>query len=273
MTTKYKFTDKSLKLGKRLILGLSKFIDARNLECKHKHDNEHIMHLLISLEAAFSEIFEYSGNDLNQTLDSLLNRDYLTFTEALFILHGFYPSSCIDLKKNQESDDMDTYDHTFLLNYFKDESETYTDLLSAIAAGKESDKHGIQSDSKDGVYTEQFILWAIDKGFVYQEPDTNNQRHTNKNNEETGIPMLRYVIYTETLPKYLKKLKQSLEPITTNGLSTTDAGKLGEYFEVNKNRLGCAAGTVRKDLTKLYKSTWWTSQPEEIRSKWQIKHK
>ncbi len=177
MTTKYKFTDKSLGLGKRLTRDLSKFIDARNLECKHKQDSEYIMHLLISLEAAFSSILEYSRNNLNQSLDDILGRDYLTFTEALFILHGFYPSLCIDLKQDQESDDIDTYDHTFLLNYFEGESKTYTDLLSAIAAGKESNKHGIQSDSKDGVYIEQFIFWAIDKGFIEEtgnKSDTGN---------------------------------------------------------------------------------------------------
>jgi hypothetical protein len=195
MTSKYRFTDKSLKLGKGLIQGLVKFIDARKLECKSHHDNERIMHLLISLEAVFSEILDYYNNSLNQNLDDILDHDHLSFTEALLLLHGLYPSQCFDLKTTPESDDIDIYNHTFILNYFEGKSKVYADLSRAIIAGKESSQYGIQSDSKDGVYTEQFISWATNKGFI-EHVDSQGKVSKDK---ETGIPKNRYTIYTQTL--------------------------------------------------------------------------
>ena len=206
-------------------------------------------------------------NQSTNQLNSFLTDDVLSVDEALFCILGLnitskpYSFSILNLSKHKSNKALDSV--------ISNTSE-YRKLTKAIIAEEST---GLSLVKSQYIYTKQFILWAIDKGFIYQEPDTNDQRHTNKNDKETGIPMRRYVIYTETLPKYLKKLKQSLAPISTNGLSTTDAGKLGKYFESNKNTLDCSAGTVRKDLIKLYKSTWWTSQPEEIRSKWQIKHK
>lgn len=166
MTRKYRFTDKSLQLGNGLIQDLGRFVDARRRECKRRPDSEYVMHLLLSLEVVFSSIQDYHSNGLNQNLDDILDRDYLTFTEVLLLLHGLYPRYCFDLKTTSELDGADIYDHMFILNYFEGQSKVYADLSSAISAGKSSSKYGIQSDSKDGVYTEQFILWAINKGFI-----------------------------------------------------------------------------------------------------------
>ncbi len=190
MTAKYQFTDKSIKLSQDLVSGLYIYIFTKNHECKNSHNSERITHLLISLEAAFLLIQEYRQNDLEQSLDDILEREYLTFTEALFILYGLYPSHCFDLRQIRELDDMDGYNHTFLLSYFETNSKVYAKLSSAITAGKESTKHGIQSDSKGGVYTEQFIPWAIDKKFIEKtvKDQTGNKTTGKVDSEKRNYP-------------------------------------------------------------------------------------
>ena len=182
MTTEYRFTSKSTELGSNLVYELNKFIKLKNKECKDHFNSANIMNSLVTLEVRVEQIHEYQNNKDNLSLNTILNRDYLTFTEALLLAYGLYPPShCFNLKQEPELDargnNISGIDHILLLNYFKDNSEVYAMLSNAITAGKDSNKHGIQSDSKDGVYTEQFLPWAIDKGFIENtndKPDTGN---------------------------------------------------------------------------------------------------
>jgi len=170
MTSEYQFTNKSIQLGQNLVTDLTKYLKAKEYEYKDRLDSCNVEHSLLTLEVTIDYLKEYQHDSENKDINNILSRDYLTFTEALLILHGLHPSDCFDIKQTQKLDTWGNVENisnfSLLLDYFVDSSEVYTTLSAAITAGKESKNHGIQSDSKDGVYTEQFISWAINKGFI-----------------------------------------------------------------------------------------------------------
>jgi hypothetical protein len=178
VTTKYQFTNKSIRLGQNLITDLTKYLKAKEHEYKDRLDSYNVEHSLLTLEVTIDYLKEYQHDSENKDINNILSRDYLTFTEALLILHGLHPSDCFDIKQTQKLDTWGNVENisnfSLLLDYFVDNSEVYTTLSAAITAGKESKNYGIQSDSKDGVYTEQFISWTIDKGFIESTDSKSN---------------------------------------------------------------------------------------------------
>jgi hypothetical protein len=84
---------------------------------------------------------------------------------------------------------------------------------------------------------------------------------------ETGIPNDRLLIYKETLPLFLKGLgvdeTTSLRGLSINSSETYE----GKYTIKYKVRLGVGGAAVKKDLSSLLKSSWWKTQPDEIRKK------
>ena len=84
---------------------------------------------------------------------------------------------------------------------------------------------------------------------------------------ETGIPRHRLTIYHETLPLYLAGLDDD-ERTSLRGL-TLDSREIseGKYTIKYKDKLGVGGATIRKDLSALFKSSWWINQPDSIKEK------
>ena len=144
-------------------------------------------------------------------------------------------------------------------------------LTKAPRIGEES---GFISDEDDKVYTKGLISWTIEKGFIEEviENEDNQIAKTEKlvsgvyeRDPETQIPLHRLKIYKETLPGYLESLKQ---PIAVRALTMPNDAKDGEYTILIESRLGVGGSTTKREIPDLInKSSWWKSQPQSIRNK------
>jgi len=215
VTEKYNFTDKSIKVGQWIF----RYLDHERIkkEAEYKGSSE-LMHSVISLEALGWIIRDHQDTP-GINLDIILERDHLTFTEALLILHGLYPTPGLDIN---QAPDPSLFDYSLLLDYFQVNSREYRQLLSAIQAGKGSTRHGIKSDSENGVYTESFIPWAIDKGFIEEKVVDNNVNPKVRN-------------YPEDFSKTLHK------QLTKNGLISGIFNDMWTWLPNHKNTLGYLA--------------------------------
>ncbi len=245
---KYKLIEENN--GKKTMDKLNFFVYVHELIAKYDDISKEKINAL-KTEIIVIESFQEASSD--NSLNEYLRYKYLTIREAVFCLVGLNPNIVKVIK-----------DDSLVYQALK-ETKEFEHLMRA-----EEDE--FISNSKGTVSSKGFIKWMIENEYVYTAEESIENVDPKAKDKETGIPMHRYKIYTQTLPEYLKQLKQ-LNPISTNGLSTTDAGKIGEYTIINQVTLNRSPGTIRADLGKLYKSAWWKNQPEEIRSKWEIKHK
>jgi hypothetical protein len=104
------------------------------------------------------------------------------------------------------------------------------------------------------------------RGLIYIENLFKGKKQNCKD-IETGIPVKRLIIYKKTLPEYLEILST---PISLRALSIkSDEYTEGEYAIQIKKNLGVGGATIKKELTALIKTQWWSDLPKTIRDKLQ----
>ncbi len=175
MTTKYRLTNDNRELSEKVIGDLTEYVELKEADIKEKYVN--MSHSLADEMVMVKKMIEkYPDLDL----DGILERDYLTFTEALLILHGLCPPTGFDIRRVSE-EIVGYYDYPPLLGKYKfKENKIYTQLLHAITAGNVSKEYGLKSDPEGGFCTEQFIPWAIGKGFIEDIKDIEDIKKKSK---------------------------------------------------------------------------------------------
>jgi len=218
----------------------------------------------------FLKSVKYIKECQNKNTDTILNHylsdRYLSFDEASFCLLGLHPKAIQLIDKNFKKPT--TQIKGVILKLLLLDLAEVRGLSKASRIGE---LDGFISDEEDKVYTEGLIKWAIKNKYIFIEElpkDANPQAK----DAETNILLSRLTIYQLTLPKFLKNLK---EPTSIRRLSIlSDNATEGEYAIQYKHQLGGISGDlIRKELGRLFKSSWWNSQPEQIKLKLIKSHK
>jgi len=215
-------------------------------------------------------IIEFNiDKDPNTVLNHFLSDDYLSFDEAMMLIIGLSPLTIDAFESDLKIANKKI--KSVLLKRFLEMTTEGRGLTKAPRIGEES---GFISDEDDKVYTKGLISWTIEKGFIEEviENEDNQIAKTEKlvsgvyeRDPETQIPLHRLKIYKETLPGYLESLKQ---PIAVRALTMPNDAKDGEYTILIESRLGVGGSTTKREIPDLInKSSWWKSQPQSIRNK------
>ncbi len=157
---KYELSNKTVSFSKKLLIELPEYI-ATQKDCSG----------FTTLEHTYKRISEVDCYN-KQGLDVLLDRVWITFTEALLMLNGFVARSylALDICDNGKLisdlfvDPSIGSDKALILKYLEEQNEPYQKLVkeintnTALTLTTETDKNKIR--------TIFFIPWAIQEGFL-----------------------------------------------------------------------------------------------------------
>jgi hypothetical protein len=201
----------------------------------------------------------YAAN--NESLNDYLLDDSLSKDEALFLLIGLNPQALINIPQEGSIDHCYNEMKPTLFEQYTHNLKEYRILDKAFQF-----ESGLELFDYSTVKTKSFIRWSIEKHFIEEVKSINTDEFDIKSkDEDTGIPIKRLNVYKETLPIFLKKLKN---PLSVRALTIlADEYTDGKYTKEYKSRLGVGGSTIKKEITKIIKTYWWKNQPSEIQRK------
>lgn len=208
---------------------------------------------------AISPELKYSQFIVDKNYRLLKPNNLLSFEEALFLLLGLntealQTTSYSSFKLHNSEHSYGTIEQVFL-------STPVYEVLSRsrFVKGGTILSNDLAEISQQFSFVNQARLNKI------QNQESSNEC-VNKDTE-TGIPINRLTIYMETLPLFLKGLGED-EAVSLRGLSIDSTETYeGEYTVKYKESLGVGGSAIKKDLSSLFKASWWAAQPDEIRKK------
>ena len=228
---------------------------------------------LYYFKGAIYVIKKYQQDNLDDELNSFITDDYLTSTEAALLLNGLNPAAGNDIDSDSEGIPRggDDCSYDILHDYLYENTKEFRQLAKAVKA---RDGFAFDEGSDVLIYTEAFIPWAIEKGFIKEvcKDEIANEAIPQRSlsgvydrDPETNIPLHRLKIYKETLPDYLESLDK---PIARRALTMPNDVNEGEYTLLIKSRLGVGGSTTKNEIPYLIKkSSWWKSLPKSTRDK------
>ena len=119
-------------------------------------------------------IKKYQNDDINNELNNFIGDEYLTSTEAALLLNGLNPAagSAIDSDIEGLPRDGGLCNYDILHDYLHENNKEFRQLSRAVSA---RDGFAFDEGSDVLIYTEVFISWAIERGFIEEVGDTDNQ--------------------------------------------------------------------------------------------------
>jgi hypothetical protein len=129
---------------------------------------------LYYFKGAIYIIKKYQQDNLNDELNSFINNEYLTSTEATLLLNGLNPAAGNDIDSDVESIPRggDDCSYDILHDYLHENNKEFMQLSRAVKA---RDGFAFDEGSDVLIYTEAFISWAIERGFIEEVGGTDNQ--------------------------------------------------------------------------------------------------
>ena len=132
---------------------------------------------LYYFKGAIYIIKKYQQDNLNDELNSFINNEYLTSTEATLLLNGLNPAAGNDIDSDVESIPRggDDCSYDILHDYLHENNKEFMQLSRAVKA---KDGFATEENSEILIYTEAFIPWAIGKGFIEEINNVDDQEST-----------------------------------------------------------------------------------------------
>jgi len=196
---------------------------------------------------------------VNENYRLLKPNNWLTFDQALFILLGL---NAIDLTPV-------TWGYFTMYKYENGLDKSNEAALKDIFYSTPHFQYLSRSTFvKDGMITsDNLITLALQENLFTQGGIDYilNKKSKPVKDIETGIPFKRLDIYKSTLPSFLKKLPAplSVRALTIHSNEQTD----GIYTKNYKSKLNVGGSTIKKEISKIIKTSWWKGQPLEIQNK------
>lgn len=210
-------------------------------------------------EGDVREELKYSDTIVNENYRLLNPNNWLTFDQALFILLGL---NAVDFTPS-------TWGKFTIYQYEPLFDESEESLFEYIFYRTPHFKYLSRSCFvKDGMITsDNLITLALQEELFTQDGVDYilNKRNKPSKDLETKIPLKRLEIYKSTLPDFLKKLTKplSIRAIALYSDEQTD----GEYTKLYKSELKIGGTTIKKEISRITKTSWWRNQPSEIQRK------
>ena len=164
----------------------------------------------------------------NLALNHYLADNYLSLDEAVFCILGLNPKTVGAMNNNPRV--INKKIKGVILQRFIVETAEGRGLSKAPRVEEES---GFISDAEDKVYTDEFISWAIKKGFIEEVVDSKSKQKTSTNPNHRP----ETIIQQELINKLAKKVMVEHPKITKEMLAVT----ISAIEEVK-----ISEGTIRK---------------------------
>ncbi len=165
----------------------------------------------------------------NLALNHYLADNYLSFDEAVLCILGLNPRTVGGMGNNPRVINKEI--KSVILKRFIMETAEGRGLSKAPRVEEES---GFISDAEDKVYTDEFISWAIKKGFIEEVVESKSKQKTSTNPNHRP----ETIIQQELINKLAKKVMAEHPKITKEMLAVT----ISAIEEVK-----ISEGTIRKD--------------------------
>ena len=165
----------------------------------------------------------------NLALNHYLADNYLSFDEAVFCILGLNPRTVGAMSNNPRV--INKKMKGVILQRFILETAEGRGLSKALRVEEQS---GFISDEEDKVYTDEFISWAIKKGFIEEIVDSKSKQKTSTNPNHRP----ETIIQQELINKLAKKVMVEHPKITKEMLAVTISAI--EQVKISE-------GTIRKD--------------------------
>lgn len=129
---------------------------------------------LYYFEKAVHVISKYDPSSSNDDLNNFIHDEFLTLTEAYLLLNGLNPSDGknVDFEHELRPRGGDHCSYDILHDYLYENNKEFRQLSKAVEA---RDGFAFEEDSNVLIYTEAFIPWAIEKGFIKEVGGTDDQ--------------------------------------------------------------------------------------------------
>jgi|GEM_PF-1775309 hypothetical protein len=173
--TRYKLINKDC--GEVLIDKLTEHLKIKKEEFNTDYINENTDHIYCSLYYFGDAVYiikKYQKDNLDDALNSFITDEYLTYTEAILLLNGLNPAAGNDIDSEDEAvPRVNSYcSNEILHDYLYRNNKEFRQLSKAVEA---RDGFAFEEDSNVLIYTEAFISWAIEKGFIEEVSGADDQ--------------------------------------------------------------------------------------------------
>ena len=165
----------------------------------------------------------------NLALNHYLADNYLSFDEAVLCILGLNPRTVGAMDNNPRV--INKKIKGVILKRFIMETAEGRGLSKAPRVEEES---GFISDAEDKVYTDEFISWAIKKGFIEEVVESKSKQKTSTNPNHRPETIIQQELINKLAKKVMAEHPKITKEMLADTISTIEEVKISE-------------GTIRKD--------------------------